>query len=252
MGQCLKYKSEVEYLVSIMQVLGALVAILIASGGTDAEEADERAVIQGFHCDYIILSDVPSLSGCNDGFKFVIRKSRRVRSQYLILGGKTVLAFLKLGQKFSGCRSFNNITPRVSCKGPVGGLKPNFTPGNWTGGDDSGQICAQVICCGSDGVTYPTPCATPAGVSCVDYNECNAAPQPPIGGGLSTPPPISFRSRPTVYREEVGETAVLLCKVNNLGDSIIVWKQKDRIISAGMGLIRKDKRMALLSHREGV
>lgn len=74
----------------------------------------------------------------------------------------------------------------------------------------------------------------------------------PQGGGLSTPPPISFRSRPTVYREEVGETAVLLCKVNNLGDSIIVWKQKDRIISAGMGLIRKDKRMSLLSHREGV
>lgn len=74
----------------------------------------------------------------------------------------------------------------------------------------------------------------------------------PQGGGLSTPPPISFRSRPSVYREEVGGIAVLLCKVNNLGDSIIVWKQKDRIISAGMELIRKDKRMSLLSHREGV
>merc|ERR1712210_131004 len=38
-----------------------------------------------------------------------------------------------------------------------------------------GQICAQVICCGSDGVTY----STPAGVTCVDYNEC-PAPQPPL------------------------------------------------------------------------
>jgi hypothetical protein len=30
------------------------------------------------------------------------------------------------------------------------------------------------------------------------------------------------------------------------GDSIIVWKQPDRIISAGMGMIRKDKRMTLI------
>merc|ERR1711990_921151 len=166
-------------LASKMQVLGVLVAILIVSGATDVEE-EERAVIQGFHCDYLILSDVPSLSGCNDGFKFVIRKRRGVRSQYLILGGKTVLAFLKQGQKFSRCRSFNNITPRVTCKGPVGGLKPNFTPANWTaGGDGAGQICAQVICCGSDGVTFSSPCAAPAGVTCVDYNEC-PAPEPPL------------------------------------------------------------------------
>jgi len=52
-----------------MQVLGVLIAILIVSGATDVEvEEEERAVIQGFHCDYLILSDVPSLSGCNDGF----------------------------------------------------------------------------------------------------------------------------------------------------------------------------------------
>ena len=31
-----------------------------------------------------------------------------------------------------------------------------------------------------------------------------------------------------------------------LGDSVIVWKQPDRIISAGMGMIRKDHRMSLL------
>jgi len=42
--------------------------------------------------------------------------------------------------------------------------------------------CADVICCGSDGVFYPTPCDTPAGVSCVDYNQCSA-PEPPLPPG---------------------------------------------------------------------
>merc|ERR1712037_307226 len=63
-------------------------------------------------------------------------------------------------------------------QGTSWGLSPTFTPGNWTAGG-AGQICAQVICCGSDGVTYPTPCSTPEGVTCVDYNEC-PAPQPPL------------------------------------------------------------------------
>ena len=35
------------------------------------------------------------------------------------------------------------------------------------------------------------------------------------------------------------------------GDSIIVWKQPDRIISAGMAMIRKDVRMSLLEHSQG-
>lgn len=167
-----------------MRFLGVFVAVLTASLATGLllEEEEERAVVQGSHCDYIILSDVPKLSGCSDGFKFVIRKTRRVRSQYLVLGGKTVLAFLKTGQKFSQCKSFNNITPTIKCKGPIGGLQPDFTPGNWTVGDNSGQICAQVLCCGSDGVTYPTPCSAPAGVTCVDYNECPAIEPPPIVG----------------------------------------------------------------------
>merc|ERR1711962_1260492 len=150
-----------------MQSLGVFVAILSTSLATGLllEEEEERTVVQGSHCDYIILSDVPKLSGCSDGFKFVVRKTRGVRSQYLVLGGKTVLAFLKTRQKFSQCKSFNNITP-----------------GNWTGEDNSGQICAQVLCCGSDGVTYPTPCSAPAGVTCVDYNECPAIEPPPIVG----------------------------------------------------------------------
>jgi len=33
-------------------------------------------------------------------------------------------------------------------------------------------ICPQVLCCGSDGTTYPTPCAAPPGVTCVSNTEC--------------------------------------------------------------------------------
>ena len=39
---------------SKMQALGVLIAILIVVSATDAEEAEERAVIKGFHCDYVM------------------------------------------------------------------------------------------------------------------------------------------------------------------------------------------------------
>merc|ERR1711962_1810577 len=116
MGECHCLSKGIED--KKMQFLGVSVAILTASlaNGLLLEEEEERAVVQGSHCDYIILSDVPKLSGCSDGFKFVIRKTRGVRSQYLVLGGKTVLAFLKTRQKFSQCKSFNNITPTIQVK----------------------------------------------------------------------------------------------------------------------------------------
>merc|ERR1719348_1543507 len=34
------------------------------------------------------------------------------------------------------------------------------------------EVCAQVLCCGSDGITYSTPCDLPKGVDCVDNNAC--------------------------------------------------------------------------------
>ena len=46
---------------------------------------------------------------------------------------------------------------------------------------ESGLACAQVICCGSDGITYPTPCDMPDNVTCIDYNEC---PGEGVGGGF--------------------------------------------------------------------
>ena len=40
-----------------MQILGLLVAILIVSCG--ATDAEERAVVQGFHCDYLMFAILP-------------------------------------------------------------------------------------------------------------------------------------------------------------------------------------------------
>merc|ERR1712243_258519 len=58
--------------------------------------------------------------------------------------------------------------------------------------------CIQVLCCGSDGVTYPNPCSTPPGVACVDFNECPVPePEPCIqvlccgSDGVTYPNPCS-------------------------------------------------------------
>jgi len=71
-------------------------------------------------------------------------------------------------------------------------------------------------------------------------------------GGSNSKIPLSFASAQKIYKEEIGESVLLLCKVNNLGDSVIVWKQPDRIISAGLSMIRKDVRMSLLEHSQGI
>uniref|UniRef100_A0A0K2SXN7 Ig-like domain-containing protein n=1 Tax=Lepeophtheirus salmonis TaxID=72036 RepID=A0A0K2SXN7_LEPSM len=55
-----------------------------------------------------------------------------------------------------------------------------------------------------------------------------------------------FSSSPDTYREKVGETIVLFCQVENLDDSMVIWKQSNRIISAGNVVIRKDERLSLL------
>ncbi|XP_040583706.1 lachesin isoform X2 [Lepeophtheirus salmonis] len=61
-----------------------------------------------------------------------------------------------------------------------------------------------------------------------------------------------FLSRPTTYKAKIGETVTLSCNIQNLGSSVIVWKQTNRIISAGERLIRKDSRMKLISSDNGI
>ncbi|TRY78137.1 hypothetical protein TCAL_12442 [Tigriopus californicus] len=61
-----------------------------------------------------------------------------------------------------------------------------------------------------------------------------------------------FRTHGQTYRIKVGDPVTMTCKVENLGSSVIVWKQTDRIISAGERLIRKDPRMRLVKEPNGI
>eukprot|EP00093_Oithona_nana_P010757 10757.XXX_265016_286838_1 [CDS] Oithona nana genome sequencing. len=47
------------------------------------------------------------------------------------------------------------------------------------------------------------------------------------------------------YKAQVGNSAVLECRVENLGESNVIWKESNRIISAGTIIIRKDSRLRL-------
>ena len=53
-------------------------------------------------------------------------------------------------------------------------------------------------------------------VSFVGTNPIN------VSGGSDSKLPLSFVTRPNVYREEVGDSVLLLCKVNNLGKITIL------------------------------
>jgi len=55
-----------------------------------------------------------------------------------------------------------------------------------------------------------------------------------------------FTSKPNTYRAQVGNSVILICQVENLGDSSIIWKESNRIISAGKIIIRKDDRLSLM------
>jgi len=47
------------------------------------------------------------------------------------------------------------------------------------------------------------------------------------------------------YKAQVGNSVILLCQVENLGESNIIWKESNRIITAGTMIIRKDSRLHL-------
>jgi len=55
-----------------------------------------------------------------------------------------------------------------------------------------------------------------------------------------------FTSKPNTYRAQVGNSVILICQVENLGDSSIIWKESNRIISADKQIIRKDDRLSLM------
>ena len=60
---------------------------------------------------------VSSNTGCDNGDKFVIKNTRGVnRRQFLFVEGKTILAFVPKGQKFTSCPSYTEVTTSVDCK----------------------------------------------------------------------------------------------------------------------------------------
>ena len=58
---------------------------------------------------------------CDNGDKFVLKNQARVnRKQFLFVDGKTILAFVPVGQKFTQCSSYTEVTVQVDCKAVPG------------------------------------------------------------------------------------------------------------------------------------
>merc|ERR1740137_83841 len=68
-----------------------------------------------------MLCDVIKNADCLDGNKFVIRKKRGTRKQFLILNGSPALGFVRRKKKFTNCKSYTQITSNLKCK-EVSGL----------------------------------------------------------------------------------------------------------------------------------
>ena len=58
-----------------------------------------------------------SNSDCDNGDKFVIKNTAGVnRRQFLFVEGKTILAFVPKGKKFTECTAYTEVTTQVDCK----------------------------------------------------------------------------------------------------------------------------------------
>ena len=63
------------------------------------------------------IEKVSDNSDCDNGDKFVIKNRAGVnRRQFLFMEGKTILAFVPRGKKFTECSSFTEVTTQVDCK----------------------------------------------------------------------------------------------------------------------------------------
>merc|ERR1712226_1065825 len=97
----------------------------------------------------------------------------------------------------SGTRECNNPKPRLggaNCEGPTSRSQgcnldpcPEPEPEPEPSVEPESEVepyCPQVICRGTDGVRYPTPCHVPLGVSC--YRDCPQISGPYIGAHQGT------------------------------------------------------------------
>ena len=106
---------------------------------------------KGSNCEWIDLNKVlQDGDGCANGHKFVIKSHEGfmrilwgcksflfcsgIRKQLLFVEGKTILAFVTRGSKFTNCPSFTEVTTLVDCKVEIfGSFNPHFTPTPWSG-----------------------------------------------------------------------------------------------------------------------
>ena len=64
-----------------------------------------------------VIEKVSDNSDCDNGDKFVIKNRAGVnRRQFLFMEGKTILAFVPRGKKFTECSSYTEVTTQVDCK----------------------------------------------------------------------------------------------------------------------------------------
>jgi len=130
--------------------------------GSPEEECCEEKIVGGIKYINIgtdnsgIAMEMDCLSNC------IFMKEGAPESKYCFAKGSLEVECVGL--------STSEITPRPS---PSGGGETTPVSGGETTAPEGGP-CIQVLCCGSDGVTYPTPCDAPDGVTCVDNNECPA------------------------------------------------------------------------------
>jgi len=89
------------------------------------------------HCDYIKPCKLASLN-CPNGSKFVIKKVRGVRKQFLIMNGTAVIAFVENKKKFAECAKWEEITDSVKCKN-VDGLDKIDLESGVQGDENSGE-----------------------------------------------------------------------------------------------------------------
>ena len=55
------------------------------------------------------LNDV----ACMNGQKFVLKKAKGTRKQFMVVNNKVSLAFINKGKKFTACSTFLDITDKV-------------------------------------------------------------------------------------------------------------------------------------------
>merc|ERR1719510_1169297 len=109
------------------------------SGSAQKKISSKARVYSGSNCEWIYLNKVLSDGiGCANGHKFVIKPQTGNRRQLLFVDGKTILAFVARGSKFTDCSSFTEVTTQVDCKA-VANLETVSLPSACSGGSTGGS-----------------------------------------------------------------------------------------------------------------